>query len=83
MNIYDYQQKYRQWWRGKLCRLMYSTGPFKRVDDVKVHGPPSFVYGFAELIYEDGTTENVMDAYAFRSRKMDVEVKQEPEEKKS
>lgn len=74
MSIWDAKETYRRWWRGKRCRLAYSRGPFKLVDDVEVHGPPSFVYGFAKLKYADGTTENVAPVDAFRSRKCDVEV---------
>ena len=66
-------ENYKKWWVGKYCRLY--GGTFKKVVDVKVYGPPSFVYGTAELVYENGTTQMIA-VQAFRPRKMDVEVAQ-------
>lgn len=70
---------YRGWWVGKLCRLAGSSKPFKRVIDIDLYGPPSFVYGTVVLCYEDGTDEHVSCGNAFKPRKKDVEVKEEPE----
>jgi len=75
MDIEDHRQRYLKWWKGKLCRPFGSTGPFRRVTGVLMHGPPSFVYGCAELLYEDGIAENIYHGDAFKPRKMDVEVK--------
>ena len=71
------RERYLKWWRGKLCKPVGSLQPFKRVVDVEVSGPPSFVYGFATLIFEDGTSANIYQGEAFRPRKCDVLVKDE------
>lgn len=65
---------YKKWWRGKYCRTVGFKGEFKYVMDVKFHGPPSGVYGDAELIYEDGTRETIFCFGAHKPRKKDVEV---------
>ena len=68
--IHEWRDKYRQWWKGKLVQ---SDNGIKRVSDVKVYGPPSFVYGSVELIFEDGTRQTI-HTEAYKPRKSDVEV---------
>jgi len=77
MDKNDYQERYDRWWYGKLCRPAGADYPFKRVAAIKLHGPPSFVYGQAELFYEDGDTMIINHGEAFRPRKIDVEVQDE------
>ena len=72
----DAQRRYRKWWLGKFCRRAGSLADFKLVVDVKTYGPPSFVYGTAELIYEDGSRVTIAGR-GFRPRKCDVDVKPE------
>jgi len=74
MSAIDVENTYRKWWQGKYCRIMGSRGPFKLVDDVKFHGPPSGVYGSASLRFADGSQTNIPCGKAFKPRKMDVEV---------
>ena len=73
MSIYDAQERYDRWWRGKKCRTAHSTGPFKRVVRIRLAGPPSFVYGVAILVFADGTESNIPTP-SFKPRKCDVEV---------
>ena len=73
MNIHNWRNKYCQWWKGKL---VLSDSGIKRVSDIKLYGPLSFVYGSAEFIFEDGTTQTIRtDAY--KPRKSDVEIVKE------
>ncbi len=80
--IDDARSRYLSWWEGKYCRVAKlgdgrGVGEFKKVVDVICYGPPSFVYGSAELVYEDGSRENITtpdNRDAFRPRKKDVEV---------
>ena len=70
MTIHDWRNKYLQWWKGKTVQ---SDNGIKRVSNVKLYGPPSFVYGSAELIFEDGTTQTIRtDAY--KPHRSDVEI---------
>jgi len=71
----DQREVYRRWWVGKMCKPVNRGGPFKKVVDVRVIGPPSFVYGSAYLVYEDGT-EDCIYTDAFRPRKSDVKAKE-------
>jgi len=73
--IDDARDRYLNWWRGKYCRVVGSTQEFKKVVDVIVWGPPSYVYGGGELLYEDGTRD-LLPAWSFRPRKRDVEVRE-------
>lgn len=69
--------RYMGWWKGKLCRA--NPGHvFKRVVDVKLYGPPSFVYGGASMVFEDGTEETIC-SHAYIPRKYDVEVQDDVE----
>lgn len=72
------QIRYEKWWLNKRCRLIHSTGPFKLVIGVELTGPPSFVYGGVTLHYEDGTADTVHDFGAFKPRKKDVEMENQP-----
>ena len=75
----EVQEAYRRWWLGKRCRV-YTDREFKRVTDVIWYGPPSGVYGFVKLVYDDGTVEIVSPGRdVFRPRKSDVEVDAEVE----
>lgn len=67
------KERYERWWAGKLCRVRYCQAEYKRVASVNVYGPPSFVYGCAELVFEDGTTRMV-STQKFRPGRAEVEV---------
>lgn len=67
-------ESYKRWWLGKYCRLVGSHGEFKYVMDVKFTGPPSGVYGSAELVYHDRSKQIIPCGNAFKPRKKDVEV---------
>jgi hypothetical protein len=71
------EETYRKWWVGKMCRTNRSA-PFRLCVDVLLHGPPSFVYGDAELVFADGTTASVQHGQRFRPAKKDVEVERKP-----
>jgi len=69
---------YSRWWHGKLCRQAGSRQAFRRVVRVQWCGPPSGVYGFVVLHYEDGDRDDISAPLSgFRPRKTDVEVKEE------
>jgi len=67
---------YEKWWLGKMCRPINSSYPFKKVVEIKVIGPPSFVYGTAWIVYEDGTEDCPTGTNRFRPRKQDIEIQQ-------
>lgn len=69
--IHEWQDKYRSWWRGKLVKM--DNGEVKRVFDIKLYGPPSFVYGSAEFIFADDTRQTI-HTESFKPRKSDVEI---------
>lgn len=73
--IDEMELTYERWWVGKMCRTGTSPGEFKKVKAVKCCGPPSFVYGQASLIFEDGT-ETIIHTppHAYKPRKTDVEI---------
>lgn len=89
-DIGTWQARYEKWWLGKMCRLtangLCDGARFRKVVEVRLVGPPSFVYGCAWLVYEDGTEDSIIgmvdrgEGYyrryesAFRPRKCDVEV---------
>jgi len=75
----EQREIYRKWWVGKMCRPANTEGPFKKVVDVNVVGPPSFVCGSASLVYEDGS-KNLIITPAYRPRKRDVEVMEDKPE---
>ena len=51
-------------------------GDFKKVVKIRLIGPPSFVYGDVELIFEDGSIAYVnKGARSFKPTKKDVEVR--------
>lgn len=74
--IDDQRRTYLKWWQGKKCRLAKTEAEYKTVIDVRVYGPPSFVYGGASLVYDDGSEESIFTR-AYIPRKYDVEVKPE------
>jgi len=65
--------RYNGWWAGKMCRLAWSRGPFRKVARVVPIGSPSFVYGVAEIFYDNGEREMIA-SHAYRPRKGDVEI---------
>jgi hypothetical protein len=75
MDKWECQERYDRWWKGKRCRTQ-PLAKFKRVSNVELIGPPSFVYGDCILHYEDGTSDSVFHGNSFRPRKFDVEVEQ-------
>jgi len=78
MSYIDIRERYERWWLGKYCRQSYSQNdPFKKVVKINMYGPPSFVYGTVEFVFEDGTTMIIYHGNAFRPRKSDVAVKGE------
>jgi len=67
-------ERYKRWWVGKKCRLTgHYHHEFKLVKRVELCGNPSFVYGVATLVYEDGTHEHI-HTHSYVPRKFDVEV---------
>jgi len=72
-----WQAKYEEWWLNKRCRVTGDImNDFKLVTAIKLTGPPSFVYGMATLVFEDGSDRNVCTSSAYRPRKCDVEVQE-------
>jgi hypothetical protein len=67
------EARYNAWWAGKMCRLAFQRVPFRKVRMVRAIGNPSFVYGVAEIIYENGDRE-MIHTQAFKPRLCDVEV---------
>ncbi len=63
---------YWRWWMGKRCLVVGKMKEFKLVTRVQWVGPPSGVYGMVVLTFEDGSTETVAPARAYRPRKTDV-----------
>lgn len=72
---YYWQAKYEEWWLNRRCRVVGDIlNGYKLVTAIKLCGPPSFVYGMATLVFEDGSERNVCTSSAFRPRKCDVEI---------
>lgn len=72
VNGHKQRDVYIKWWVGKMCRTNHSSA-YKKVADVITYGPPSYVYGTAVLVYEDGTEENISHR-GKRPTKKDVHV---------
>lgn len=68
----DFQEVYERWWLGKKCRL--PNGEVKKISEIELVGPPSFVYGTVFLHFSDGTDRHVSCEGAYRPRKKDVEI---------
>jgi len=79
MSISDVRERYERWWLGKYCKPAYLSMDFKKVVKIELYGPPSFVYGGAELVFDDGTSAIIYHGNSFKPRKKDVLVKPEPE----
>lgn len=79
MSISDVRERYERWWLGKYCKPVSLIMPFKKVVKINMYGPPSFVYGVAELVFDDGTSRMINHGNAFKPRKKDVLVKPETE----
>ncbi len=69
--IHEWQDKYNRWWKGKL--VMTDNGQPKMVASIRLYGPPSFVYGTAEFVFDDGTKQTIR-TNSFKPRKCDVEI---------
>ena len=70
-------QRYMRWWGGKLISFNVHPEP-KRVKDIELVGPPSFVYGSVVIYFDDGTSGRVdPPGLVFRPRKSDVTVWEE------
>jgi hypothetical protein len=71
------QQTYEGWWLGKRCRIRaQAEQPFRRVEKVRLVGPPSFVYGSVWLTFDDGEEMFVVTP-SYRPRKRDVLVEED------
>lgn len=73
LDKFDFWQRYQRWWLGKMCRIGH-YGEFRKVTEVELVGPPSFVYGDVWLHFDDGDSQAVYHGDAFKPRKKDVEV---------
>ncbi len=73
-NYYTALETYEKWWLGKLVYLNgEDPSTAKRVTKIEVRGPFSFVYGDADIFFEDGTyiiLPNLPEPY--RPRKQDL-----------
>jgi len=65
---------YHKWWVGRRVRRAGTSRPFKKCVDLTFTGPPSRVYGFVTLHYDDGTTEDISPATGFKPRKRDIDI---------
>lgn len=73
------QEKYNEWWLGKLVilPLCFNQEP-KRVREIRLYGPPSFVSGEVELVFEDGSEQLInTPPGVYKPRKQDVIVVKE------
>jgi len=81
------KERYERWWLDKYCRPANQRKPFKKVVEIEMVGPPSFVYGGIVLHYEDGTEDivgggRIQGTYgyykreAFKPRRCDVEIQE-------
>lgn len=75
VNTHAQRAVYLDWWVGKYCRLNNQIDhEYKKVVDVITYGPPSYVYGTAVLVMEDGEEVNISHR-GKRPTKGDVEIK--------
>lgn len=77
------KERHERWWLNKYIRRA-DVGktlnlPWKKVVKIETIGNPSYVYGTAELFFEDGTRCFAQISEAFRPRKKDWEVRVENE----
>lgn len=63
---------YHKWWYGKYL----DDG--RKIVDIEWVGPPSHVYGAVVLHLQDGTRDFVYQGEAFKPRKIDLPVFNEP-----
>ncbi|CAL2095828.1 protein of unknown function [Tenacibaculum sp. 190524A02b] len=68
------KETYKRWWVGKYCKVP-GDYQYKKVIDVVVYGPRSFVYGGASLVFEDLSNRPIRTT-AFKPRKKDILIKQ-------
>jgi len=66
--------RHEKWWLGKYIRRAGYDFEFKKVVKIITSGAPSYVYGMAELFFEDGTTAFANIGEVYRPRKQDWEV---------
>lgn len=64
------EETYKRWWVGKYCKVPGDL-KYKKVIDVVVYGPKSFVYGGASLVFED-LSKRPITTTAFKPLKKDV-----------
>lgn len=75
-------ERHEKWWLGKYIRRAdCPNSPFKKVVKVETYGNPSFVYGYAEFTFEDGTRSFASYSDVYRPRKKDWEVSEAVEQK--
>lgn len=79
MNKHKAQLQYEKWWLGKLCRPAGRSCRFNKVIKVTLIGSPSFVYGLVKLTTDqDEWYVSPTDSKAFKPRKKDIEVQENP-----
>lgn len=68
MDKYDFEERYKKWCQGRTIN-------HKKIIDIKLYGPPSFVYGVVTVILEDDSEFNIipLSREAFKPRKKDFE----------
>jgi len=79
MDSFDIEERYKEWWEGKYCRLAgRGILEYKYVEEVEFISPPSGFNGIVILHYSDKTFDYVIpiDIKAFKPRKMDVEIEE-------
>ena len=76
-NFAKYEQMYKQWWVGRMCRPVFSGSPYKLVDDLEYIAAPSGFVGVVELHFSDGTS-TVVGGQSHRPTKKSVDVMPEP-----
>jgi hypothetical protein len=78
IGILKHKGIYEKWWLGKYCHPANSNCEFKKVSKIIMHGPPSFVYGQIDMVYEDGSMDIVNGGLSvYKPRKSDVIVREE------
>ena len=65
MTKYDFEERYRKWCQGRTIN-------HKKIIDIKLYGPPSFVYGTVVVILEDNREFPIV-TQSFKPRKKDFE----------
>lgn len=81
----SWQEKYNEWWLEKLVILpLCGNQEPRRVKEIRLYGPPSFVYGSVELAFEDGTESLIhLPSKVYKPRKQDVIVIKESDDQQA